>query len=82
MRTVRDAPGSSIGLAWVTDRYDDLTEEFIGIVRGRTAGLEPRPRRPAPRTAAPKAKKPQPPRTYTSKPRATTKAKPKPRRPR
>jgi DNA-binding transcriptional LysR family regulator len=36
-RTVRDAPGSSVGLAWVTDRYDDLTEEFIGIVRGRTA---------------------------------------------
>ena len=36
-RTVRDAPGSAVGLAWVTDRYDDFTEEFIGIVRGRTA---------------------------------------------
>jgi len=36
-RVVRDAPGSAVGLAWVTDRYDDLTEEFIGIVRGRTA---------------------------------------------
>ena len=36
-RTVRDAPGSAVGLAWLTDRYDDLTEEFIGIVRGRTA---------------------------------------------
>ena len=36
-RPVRDAPGSAVGLAWVTDRYDDLTEEFIGIVRGRTA---------------------------------------------
>ena len=36
-RIVRDAPGSAVGLAWVTDRYDDLTEEFIGIVRGRTA---------------------------------------------
>ncbi|MET0789134.1 MAG: substrate-binding domain-containing protein [Cellulomonas sp.] len=36
-RVVRDAPGSAVGLAWVTDRYDDFTEEFIGIVRGRTA---------------------------------------------
>ena len=36
-RVVRDAPGSPVGLAWVTDRYDDLVEEFIGIVRGRTA---------------------------------------------
>ncbi|GEL99426.1 LysR substrate-binding domain-containing protein [Cellulomonas terrae] len=36
-RLVRDAPGSAVGLAWVTDRYDDLTEEIIGIVRGRTA---------------------------------------------
>lgn len=36
-RVVRDAPGSAVGLAWVSDRYDDLTEEIIGIVRGRTA---------------------------------------------
>ena len=36
-RTIRDAPGSAVGVAWVTDRYDDLIEEFIGIVRGRTA---------------------------------------------
>ena len=52
-RIVRDAPGSAVGLAWVTDRYDDLTEEFIGIVRGRTAtssrgrGAPPPPSRPA-----------------------------------
>ncbi|AEE47653.1 LysR family transcriptional regulator substrate-binding protein [Cellulomonas fimi] len=37
-RPVTDAPGSQIALAWVTDTHDDLTEEFIGIVRGRTAG--------------------------------------------
>ena len=37
VRMVRDAPGSAVGLAWVTDRYDEFTEEFIGIVRGRTA---------------------------------------------
>jgi DNA-binding transcriptional LysR family regulator len=36
-RPVTDAPGSTVGLAWVTERHDDLTEELIGIVRGRTA---------------------------------------------
>ncbi|MBT0993298.1 LysR family transcriptional regulator [Cellulomonas sp. DKR-3] len=36
-RPVTDAPGSSVGLAWVTERHDELTEELIGIVRGRTA---------------------------------------------
>jgi DNA-binding transcriptional LysR family regulator len=52
-RVVRDAPGSAVGLAWVTDRYDDLVEEFIGIVRGRTAtssrgrGAPPAPAPPA-----------------------------------
>lgn len=64
-RIVRDAPGSAVGLAWITDRYDDLTEEIIGIVRGRTAtssrgrGAPPpeptsgrKPARTAPGTAA------------------------------
>lgn len=36
-RPVTDAPGSSVGLAWLTERHDELTEELIGIVRGRTA---------------------------------------------
>ncbi|UJP40828.1 LysR family substrate-binding domain-containing protein [Cellulomonas palmilytica] len=36
-RPVTDAPGSAVGLAWLVDAYDDLTEELIGIVRGRTA---------------------------------------------
>jgi DNA-binding transcriptional LysR family regulator len=65
-RTVRDAPGSAVGLAWVTDRYDDFTEEFIGIVRGRTATSSrgigaPTPAAPAPsrgsagRTPGPKS---------------------------
>ena len=67
-RVVRDAPGSAVGLAWVTDRYDEFTEEFIGIVRGRTATLEPRHRRtrsrPRPRSRSlaprhrPKARRP------------------------
>lgn len=37
-RPVTDAPGSVVALTWLTDAHDDLTEEFIGIVRGRTAG--------------------------------------------
>ncbi|NJC66110.1 LysR family transcriptional regulator substrate-binding protein [Planosporangium flavigriseum] len=36
-RVVTDAPTSSVGLVWARDRYTDLVEEMIGIVRGRTA---------------------------------------------
>jgi DNA-binding transcriptional LysR family regulator len=36
-RVVTDAPTSSVALGWVRDRYTDLVEEMIGIVRGRTA---------------------------------------------
>ncbi|MDO5498572.1 MAG: LysR substrate-binding domain-containing protein [Propionibacteriaceae bacterium] len=36
-RPVTDAPPAQMVLAWRTDREDPLIEEFIGIVRGRTA---------------------------------------------
>ncbi|GAB1821686.1 LysR family substrate-binding domain-containing protein [Herbidospora sp. RD11066] len=36
-RPVTDAPQSQIGLAWPTAATTDLVEDFIGIVRGRTA---------------------------------------------
>ena len=36
-RAVGDAPTSTVGLAWAADRYTDLVEQMIGIVRGRTA---------------------------------------------
>ncbi|TJY70201.1 LysR family transcriptional regulator [Arthrobacter sp. CAU 1506] len=36
-RTVTDQPETQIGLAWLADRTDAAIEEFIGIVRGRTA---------------------------------------------
>ena len=36
-RVVTDAPASSVALAWARDRYTNLVEEMIGIVRGRTA---------------------------------------------
>jgi DNA-binding transcriptional LysR family regulator len=36
-RPVTDAPESRIALSWPQDRTTDLVEDFIGIVRGRTA---------------------------------------------
>lgn len=36
-RPVVDAPQSQVGLVWLTDRTTDLVDEFVGIVRGRTA---------------------------------------------
>lgn len=36
-RPVTDAPTSTVALAWLVDTPHELTDEFIGIVRGRTA---------------------------------------------
>jgi len=36
-RTITDAPSTTVGLAWLVDNPHELIEEFIGIVRGRTA---------------------------------------------
>lgn len=36
-RPVSDGPASRIGFVWPEDETTDLVEEFIGIVRGRTA---------------------------------------------
>jgi DNA-binding transcriptional LysR family regulator len=36
-RLVADAPATQVALAWVTERTTPLIEEFVGIVRGRTA---------------------------------------------
>ncbi|MGY0022225.1 LysR family transcriptional regulator substrate-binding protein [Streptomyces sp. cg35] len=35
-RTVTDAPGSDVALAWPEERTTEQVEDFIGIVRGRT----------------------------------------------
>ncbi|MGW0247116.1 LysR family transcriptional regulator [Nocardia goodfellowii] len=35
-RTVTDAPDTEIALAWPTDGTNELTEEFVGVVRGRS----------------------------------------------
>lgn len=63
-RPVTDVDGSQIGLAWRTDNEDERVEQFIGIVRGRTARSSrsaptpptERPRRPAPTKAAPRGR--------------------------
>lgn len=35
-RRLDDAPAAPVALAWVADRDDELVEEMVGIVRGRT----------------------------------------------
>ncbi|MFC7450128.1 LysR family substrate-binding domain-containing protein [Rhodococcus daqingensis] len=60
-RTVTDAPASPVALAWPTSATTDLVEEFVGIVRGRSANssrgrgaAEPAPKRTASQKAAAK----------------------------
>ena len=36
-RPVTDLPTTKVGLAWLVENEDDRVQEFIGIVRGRTA---------------------------------------------
>jgi DNA-binding transcriptional LysR family regulator len=59
-RPVADAPESRVALSWPEDETTDLMEQFIGIVRGRTAnstrGRTPEPAAPAKRPVAQKAK--------------------------
>ncbi len=45
-RPVTDAPQSSVVLTWPDAENTELMEEFIGIVRGRTANSSRTPRRP------------------------------------
>lgn len=49
-RPVTDAPESRIALSWPEDETTELMEQFIGIVRGRTANST-RGRAPEPATA-------------------------------
>jgi DNA-binding transcriptional LysR family regulator len=50
-RPLTDAPGSGVALAWPDAENTELMEEFIGIVRGRTANSTRTPRRDAPAPA-------------------------------
>lgn len=42
-RPVAGMEGSRVGLAWLPEAASDLTEEFLGIVRGRTANSSRQP---------------------------------------
>ena len=65
-RPVDGAPESRVALAWAEERTTDLVEEFIGIVRGRTANSSrgrnphetPKTKDRTPRVAAPRTAKP------------------------
>ncbi|MGZ5398444.1 MAG: LysR family transcriptional regulator, partial [Nocardioides sp.] len=35
-RPFTDLPPTTVGLAWLVERDDDDTQEFVGVVRGRT----------------------------------------------
>ncbi|MHA6668180.1 LysR substrate-binding domain-containing protein [Homoserinimonas sp. A447] len=64
-RPITDAPATQIAIAWITDATTEDVEEFVGIVRGRTAAssrgaspaktAEPSPRK---QPARPTGKKP------------------------
>ena len=56
-RPVTDAEPTTIALAWLADNPHELIEEFIGIVRGRTANSS---RTAATRPAVPEKKTPAP----------------------
>ena len=36
-RVVTDLPPSTVALVWLRDRDDEVTQAFVGVVRGRTA---------------------------------------------
>ncbi|GAA3601974.1 LysR substrate-binding domain-containing protein [Nonomuraea rosea] len=59
-RPVPDAPQSQVALAWPTAATTDLVEDFIGIVRGRTANSS-RGRTPATPAEKPAQRQPQKP---------------------
>ncbi|WP_232082533.1 LysR substrate-binding domain-containing protein, partial [Arthrobacter sp. SO5] len=42
-RKLTGAPATEIALAWLSDTTDEVIEEFIGIVRGRTAASSRQP---------------------------------------
>lgn len=75
-RTLVDVPQSQVALAWPEEATTDLVEEFIGIVRGRTANSS------RGRTAAAEEQrrpKPQSARKAQAQPRSQPKAQQKPK---
>ena len=71
-RRLTDAPRTTIGLAWLTAEPHPLTEEFIGVVRGRTPNSA--------RTRNERASKQQPPAPKARSQDKRAAKRPKPRR--
>ncbi|MET3175432.1 UNVERIFIED_ORG: DNA-binding transcriptional LysR family regulator [Arthrobacter sp. UYCu721] len=75
-RRLTGAPGTEIALAWPSDSTDDIIEEFIGIVRGRTAASSRQPsaqqekpkKEPKPDRRGPAVKKPKVAQRYAPNP--------------
>jgi len=75
-RKLTGAPGTQIALAWPSDATDEVIEEFIGIVRGRTAASSRQPsaqqekpkREPKPDRRGPAVKKPKVAQRYAPNP--------------
>jgi DNA-binding transcriptional LysR family regulator len=75
-RKLTGAPGTEIALAWPSDTTDAVIEEFIGIVRGRTAASSRQPsaqqekpkREPKPDRRGPAVKKPKVAQRYAPNP--------------
>lgn len=71
-RPVTDAAPTSIAIAWLEERTTPEVEEFVGIVRGRTAASSravPTPKTEKPKMETPKLKTRTPQRTRPRKPR-------------
>ncbi|MFG1795430.1 LysR substrate-binding domain-containing protein [Nocardia sp. NPDC049149] len=64
-RTVTDTADTEIALAWLAADTTDLVEEFVGVVRGRSAhsSRSPRAKTPQPQQKTPPQQKTQPKRT-------------------
>jgi DNA-binding transcriptional LysR family regulator len=66
-RTVTDAPTTQIALAWRHDGTTEVIEEFLGVVRGRSARSSRSPRTAAPSTPKKPANKKPPQRNPAQK---------------
>lgn len=66
-RPVSDAPPSRVGLVWLRDDSDPFVEEFIGIVRGRTANSSRGDVAEPPPPPVAKAKQKQPPKAQPAR---------------
>ncbi|MEC3955109.1 LysR family transcriptional regulator [Nocardia sp. CDC153] len=77
-RTVTDAPETEVVLAWPVDRTTELVEEFVGVVRGRSARSSRSPS--AQQAEPPKRKKPAPAKQPAAKSRQGAVKKPGKRR--